>query len=298
MEHEFEGSDEHSSSGSVLAERAKHSSFAEVVARVAALLVETDGSLSLGGEALMALKSHPERQKILQELIGTIAPPEIVKGYWQQWLTGGIDPVPMSKMVKPGNIDRSTGKVFGRADKARAAASKKIEDARKKVESAQEVLRRAEHEADILEANEKAALLWTIADHMLSIMAGTFAVGPAWTIMRAISGYISDAELERAGNFALSASDRDATMREAAEEKKEETATMLSVLDQHCGNSEFESELRQAVLSVVTKFKDRDPDETSPMHRRRGKETMRSSVQPAGQKNSEEILDGFLVGGI
>lgn len=294
----FEDDDEQGEASANSADRAMHSSFTESVAKVAAMLVETDGSLSLGAESLMALRSQPERLKVLQELIGSVAPPELVRGYWQQWLTEGVDPVSSLRIVKPSNIDRSTGKVFDRTDKARLALSKKVEDARKKVAAAQEVLEKAEFEASLQDANEKAALLWTVADHLVGIMAGTFAVGPAWTILRALSGYISDDDLNFAAAFSSSAAAENEAKRAAAQAKKDETQTIMLVLDQRCGDAEFEEEIRKAVLGVVMKFKDREDEATGPIYRRRGKDTIRKSVQPEGQKNAEEILDGFSSDGV
>lgn len=60
----FESGDEQGESSANSADRVMHLSFMESVARVLAMLFETDGSLSLGAEAMMALRSHPERQKI------------------------------------------------------------------------------------------------------------------------------------------------------------------------------------------------------------------------------------------
>lgn len=273
-------------------------SFRKAVAELTQFVASSDGSLTMTGEDLLALRATPEREKLLHELVGSIAPPRPLAMAWRRWLSGGVAPTEPEVLKKPGSARRAVKDYSERADKSRVVLTKRVDDAREKLAAAQSALDQAELEVQFHDSAQRADMLWRISDHLAGIMAGTFAVGPAWTILRALSGYISDDDLNFAAAFSSSAAAENEAKRAAAQAKKDETQTIMLVLDQRCGDAEFEEEIRKAVLGVVMKFKDREDEATGPIYRRRGKDTIRKSVQPEGQKNAEEILDGFSSDGV
>lgn len=293
MAFEFEGGRSIDLPDEVFGSMIRSETFMKAVAELTQFVVSADGSLTLAAEDLLALRDTPQREKILHELVGAVAPTRPMMMAWRGWLSGGVPPTEPEVLKKPGSARRAIKDYSERADKSRIALTKKADDARQRLASAQEALEKAEREVEFHDSAQRADMLWRISDHLAQIMAGTFAVGPAWTVLRALSGYISDEELKFAAAFSSDEAERIEAQREAMQTKKDETQTMMLVLDQHCGDPEFEAEIRKAILGVVMKFKDREPDQTGPIYRRRGKETIRKSVQPEGHKNAEEILDGL-----
>lgn len=296
LEFELLEFEEHASEGarrSQMGSPEVSAAFVRATARVAALMVNPDDTLTLEAEALQALRSYPDRMQILQELVGSLCPPEIAVGHWQEWLTGGAEPVGALKFAKPTNIDRSTGKVLDRADKARVSVARRVAQARKKVDAAQDALRQAETDAAKIEANEKAALFWTITDSLLATMQPAFALGPAWTIMRAISSHLGAEEVGKIAAAAFDEEDRMSMMAQAIRRKQESSDHLLEVLDTWCGDPNFERDVRAALLAVTKKYDGKLEDPSGGVYKRRSKVAARRTVQTNGLKDSAAVLDGL-----
>lgn len=87
----------------------------------------------------------------------------------------------------------------------------------------------------------------------MKLFSPLFAMGPAWTLMRAISGHVPD-EIADEMTFMLQGKDKERGIAQLRETKQRESQGLFDALDFWSGNADFEMEVRAAVLRVVEEF--------------------------------------------
>ncbi|EMD81797.1 hypothetical protein C725_2845 [Pacificimonas flava] len=128
---------------------------------------------------------------------------------------------------------------------------------------------------------------------MISMMSAAFAMGPAWTLMRAISGYMSDEEVDRMMPFHDSDEKAHAAKNHRAE-KQQETDAILETLDLFSGDNSFENELRAAIKEVTARYAGTRSERVPNGRRRRAASKIKSSINPEAKMDSKEVLEGLM----
>lgn len=217
---------------------------ASVVTRVGGI-----ASTALLGE-LADLRKAPDRVQLIDQLASDIRPEGVSVNLWVDWLTGGRAPLDANALQRPVASKESAGRLLSRAALHTSVADKKVAAAKDKIAKAEAELAAATQEALVIRATEAACLQWAAGQQLLSYMSEVFAMGPAWTILRSISSFISisEEEVEKMPKSQREAYD------ERAKERTKETDDLLVGLDFFCGDRRFETAIRMAILKVIEDF--------------------------------------------
>ncbi len=155
-------------------------------------------------------------------------------------------------------------------------------------------LEEAERQYSEIKALECGALQWHVTDNLISIMEPAFSMGPAWTIMRAVSSYVSDEDAIRATPMFLG-DEKPEAMAKYREIRLNETREILNALDWFSAYKPFEEEVREALLNVVREFADRRSEAAADGRRPRSEKTMKEQPHPKAMADAEEIIAGLAV---
>ncbi|QAY80221.1 hypothetical protein [Sphingosinicella sp. BN140058] len=238
------------------------------------------------------LLSEPERARFLNELLVQIVPARANVDLWMAYLEGGRSPFGDKVLQKVASGDEKPIQSLQRAGPRVARQEKKVAGLRAQRDLLDVQIRAEEDKQAYYQAIEAAALQWFVTDELLKMTAGVFAMGPAWTVMRAISSFLSDEAVERETMLAIG----DEKQHEAARlraERASETELMLGSLDFFCGYEPYEAELRRALLEVARKFEVRRDEAAGDGRRARSKRTAAERARPEAQKDRRLVLDGL-----
>lgn len=261
----------------------------EAIRRIAMHLHEkaigSRGELSPLAQEQLDLRNVDERRDYLERLIQEVVPSRANMGLWSEWLQGGKSPFGNGEVRKVGTAKEGPSQTANRT-------SGRVEVQRKKVARLRTELESEESHLEYLKSHDKAALQWLVTNHLIEIMSGIFAMGPAWTIMRALSGHLSDEEAHLR------------TLLYEGEEKHEEVKAeralymdearkMMENLDRWSGDPEFEQSLRKAVLGVVDIYAAMGDEAIANGRRRRSETTARETINPRGMESARDVIFGF-----
>jgi hypothetical protein len=204
-------------------------------------------------ERLAKLATEDGRFDELFDLARAISPAGCDELAWQRWLNGGKSPA--EHVLKQfGSGSAGSGKKIQGAAKRVADAAARTRLALMKLETAEDAMKRAQREVEAAkkdEREEEEALAGLNAFATLRLMnellAGPFAMGPAWTIMRCLSGYIRPDPEWRSS---LQKDDL-AIVEKWAAERRAKTTKMLMILDLMAGDEEFEMIVHQALYESI-----------------------------------------------
>lgn len=248
------------------------------------IAIGSDGKMLPDAEVQMALRSMGDRAKLLEEVLLGITPDGVSASVWTSWLNGGRAPAE-PKLKKVGYGDEAPSRTLERA-------IPRVKAQEKKIASLEANLASEKRQLTQMQAYEKSALHWYIAHDLISIMAPTFAMGPAWTLMRAISGYLSDEKAEEL-TFFTDHSLKNDDIRRHREMRLNDTKRMLDALDFWAGNDEFETSIRDAIEKVIVAYDDKREGQVAAGRRRRSRADMERSVHPESLTDAKKILDGL-----
>ena len=244
------------------------------------------GELSPDARFQMAIRQAPDRRNLLEQLIVEICPNGVDAAAWSKWLRGGKSPFPERPLKKVGLATEWPSATLLRTTPRVTKQEKKIERLREELEA-------EERHLAYLKAHDNAALHWLIVDQLIGIMAPAFAMGPAWTIMRALSAHLPDEEAKHLTRHALDEHERQRAIEEYRDLRKKETDAMLAVLDHFSGHPGFERALRAALQNVVKQFEPRRDEWTRSGRRPRSKSAMWETAHPEAQEDRGSVLDGL-----
>lgn len=101
-------------------------------------------------------------------------------------------------------------------------------------------------ELEVADKHLRATVVLRLLDQFSKTLIGPFMLGPAWTLVRSISGYL---QTDHAYEEAL-----DAPARERYEQHRagrtETAAEIIKYLDRYCGDAAFEVTLHEAILAA------------------------------------------------
>lgn len=244
----------------------------------------------------IALRSSSERRDLLEQVIAEITPSHADEALWVGWISGE-GPSPFQLRTKqPGPGEERPAQTLKRASDRVKKSADKVEKAKLKLAAAQREVEEAERL--LLETHnlESAALQWHVVSQLFGVVAPVFAMGPAWTVMRSLSGHLSDTQAE-AETFDLIGKEKERAVEAMRSARKAETVLLMEVLDLGSGNEKFEGDVRSAVLKVCKDWDKKRDRLTVDGRRPRSAEKAKKEVHPKALGASDEVLHGLRVSG-
>lgn len=219
---------------------------AALMARVGQLAGDDPRSVVRAAELFEGARRGDDLHRLLLDLV----PADVDPAQWHDWLDGGAAlPVP------PRLADPDQGRKAG-ARGAHVSAARRREEAARELALLEDKVAHARAVLADAEAAEQAAashLRQVVAHRVLTDisrqLAGAFSMGPAWTLMRAVSGYIRD---DHALGEGMDEHAR-VHVRSLLDTASADSTEMLDLLDLHAGDTLLELRLRAAILSVLRK---------------------------------------------
>lgn len=263
---------------------------ASILKMVADRTVKPDGSLVNPAAVVSALRSDEHRDILLREFTLALTPGEVNPLIWERWLQGGEAPFSKPTLTSPRvgsmGIKRGVERVSAAVVKARSVVSA-AEDS---VAEASAKLDKAKQELCNAEAKEAAFMQYLVSEHLVSLIEPIFALGPAWTLMRASSAHVDMEALDEEMALIKKPEQRQAFVERRIAERKASSAEILQSLDYWCGDADYESEVHEALLQIARRYKGVERSEG----RMRGPVAFAKSVSNLSAKmDAAEVLAGL-----
>lgn len=256
----------------------------QIASHLAKSAVDLDGSLVPSSAVHLALRDPAARRELLEQVILQVAPNGVDEGVWLDWLKGGRSPFEQPLRKVASGSDGPT--------RLLARATPRVVSQEKKVARARAALEHEERELASVQAYETAAVHWHVVDQLADIVSPAFAMGPAWTVMRALSAYLSEG-LAEAETFDLIGKEKERAVEAMRSARKSETALLMEVLDLGSGNDKFEADVRAAVLKVCKDWAKKRDKLMADGRRPRPADEVRKQAHPKGQADTGEVLAGL-----
>jgi len=245
-----------------------------------------------------------ERMPRIVELIDAILPAEVDAEQWWSWLEGGPPPAPRLQLKDPDSGRKPAARgawlsVVHRREVAEAKADRLRDD----LKLADDALKQLREEEAVVQSRLRTVVMYRVLQQIGDQTAGLFALGPAWTLMRVVSGFIQsdpafEGTLDEAGLKRLSLRKLD---------RHEDTATILELLDRYCGDERLEMNLHRVILKALKEHHEPIQAEIdaraeggkklslAAKQPRRTSAARQSTVRPgAAISDREEVLDGMV----
>jgi hypothetical protein len=243
------------------------------------------GELKADAATQMALHSDEERAKLLDELVLNLSPPAFDLGQLSSWLDGGSSPFPKKGLDKVGKECEWPGQTLVRSAPRVSRQSKRVEALKAELAAEEQKLAYAQ-------AHERAAIQWFVTDHLIKLISPVFAMGPAWTLMRAVSGHLPE-EVGEAATSYLEGNQKEQALGKMRSDRVMESETLHAALDFFSGAGEFEEAVRGALLKVCRDFDKRREEFATEGRRSRSKKARQTEVHPKAQNDASDVLDGL-----
>lgn len=233
----------------------------------------------------------------------SILPPVVDADGIRQWLEGGALPPSPVRLADPdkgrpkgARGSEQAARKRHNADLAQVAAAKaKLDIACAAEAASREALMEAESHLRMVTFGK----LYNLSGEQFAIAA---YLGPVWTVLRAISGYL---QVDVAWENSLSIERREALANHRRDRKESQT-DMLDLLDRYCGDEELEIELYNAIIGVLRRVHSEVEQEHEQARYgggklserakriRRTREQWRTSVHPLGKlADRQAVLEGL-----
>lgn len=241
-------------------------------------------------DALSCLRTEGERVTYLKAFALAMSPDRIDPAIWIRWLSGGAGPYETPTPTRPPTHGQSLSRDLQRQSRTVSRAEQAVSKAREKLDRAQAGVDDAEAELIRARADDKASLQAAVYERLRSEMEPLFAMGPAWTIMRALSGTVSPEDMEDELRLERNPEKRSALEDVVRKERRGETEEIMQSLWSWTGDREFERELRDAIYKVVIRYKDRE----APLSSYEVASFRRASAVPGdATRDRDDTLAGF-----
>lgn len=201
---------------------------------------------------LTRLSNKAAREELSMDLLASLAPEAADPELWLDWLEGGHSPSEQLT-VKPfsegeagsGRKIKSALTHVQKAEEQVAGKRKQLERAVAEAKRLDEELRSAEANASLARDQARGAVTWALFRQVASSAATVFAMGPAWSLMRIVSGHLhEDGEWESGLD-----DDLRAAVAEHRQTRKERSRQMLQQLEARRGDSALEIRLFEHLAS-------------------------------------------------
>lgn len=260
-----------------------------VLDHVKRLASNREGRLSPGVEALAGIREEEPRAARLREFVAAMLPHDIDPSIWLSWLGGRTEPFDGRRLARPRlTSDANSGRTLKRTSERVKRTAATVAAAKRKLAKAQQQVDEAEAAHAEAQSMDAAIIEWAVSEHVAGLLAPIFAMGPAWTVMRAISAHMDPDALEIDLRL-LTGPRRERAEARIRDERSKETQGMLDVLDRWSGDAEFELELREAIKTVTDDYKGRSREGLL----RRSRADLRNSLPPGLARDADEILEGL-----
>jgi len=261
---------------------------ATAILRVAGHLAQTavgvDGKLVPSAVVQLALRHPAGRRELLEQVVAEVAPNRVDLHIWETWLKGGYSPFEV-KLRKPKAGHEGPSRILARSNPRVASLEAKVARTRAKLEQ-------EEDELAASKALDNAAVHWMVVDQLSDIVSPVFAMGPAWTLMRSVSAFISEERLDHETDV-LFGQEKENAIDSIRAEREQETAKLLAALDAGGGNEDFENDLRRAMLKVVEVWEKKPKGLAEGGRKSRAFKEVQTRVAAVARMNSEGVLDGL-----
>ncbi|MEG3166377.1 hypothetical protein U1701_17465 [Sphingomonas sp. PB2P19] len=222
----------------------------EALAKVAAQLSvqarEDPGSIN----RLAELFERGPREDELFGLLLDLVPAEVDVDVWLALLDGGMTVPPSAKLRDPdaGRKPSARGAHVS-AVRRRDELQRQVEITEAKLAEMKDVLAEAEQSVKDADHHLRQVVAVRMINDFTHRTAGLFGMGPAWTLMRVVSGYV------RVDSRRLDELDPGARGKvdDLVATGKPDSAEMLDLLDLYAGDVLLELRLRSAILSALRK---------------------------------------------
>lgn len=245
------------------------------------MVVGQDGELTPQAQAQMDLRSDESRARLVNELVSTIAPDKVGVELWAKWVSGGDNPFTQKGLVKPTRPSHGMGKAVSRGP----ASLRPYQD---KVAKAEADLAFAREELAYKEAMDKGLMTWVVNDLIIRTLSPIFAMGPAWTIMRALSPDVDQQTID-SRTAMCEGQTKIKAIEQLREAKQKETDEILRGLDFWSGDRSFEAKLRLLIMSLLAEFKSKEEDAKANGRKARSREDLKTTVNPLGKEQDAKV---------
>ncbi len=198
-------------------------------------------------EHLAAFFDRGGHQSLAWSMLLELIPCDIDGEQWSSWLEGGEPPRPIELRDPAEHQKPSPTGAQDRARRDRDKAACEVDRVKARLAEAEEVL--AARNAALRAADDqvRGTMFYQAVRQIIRQAGGAFAMGPCFTIMRAISPHLQEDILYKSGLDADALS-RLETRRNTRASECTET---LDLLDRHCGDIVLELNLQRAILKVL-----------------------------------------------
>lgn len=263
---------------------------ASILAMIAQRALDRDGKL-IGPSALLnALRSSDERRELLRKFTIGIQPEGVNPALWERWLQGGASPFERAvKLETPAPKSMGVSRAAERQDRIAQRARIALTKATRAAEAAQAKVVEAEKALQIAGAKDAAFIEYLVSEHLMSIMQPIQLMGPAWTVVRSLSGFVEPDAMKKEliGVREAKHAEMEVFVRS---ERMNATQEMLMALDLWCGDLEFETALRDSIAAVVERFSKRERAGEAP----RSLKAMATSVRTKeSRQQRRQIVSGM-----
>ena len=248
--------------------------------------IGSHGEVQPNAASILALRHQETREHVLRSVLLQVCPKDINPELWLKWLAGGEPPFAPERLKKIRTPDANSGRVMARA-------SSRVETARKRVEAARAKLAEEERMLASSVAFDNAVIQWAVSEHIAQLIGPVFAMGPAWTIMRAVSAHVPHEVMEAETEMITDPKRRKVVEDQVRSERADATRRILAGLDLWSGDVDFESQIRDAVMAVVSKFEPRSGERARKGEHVRKREDVVTQARPSATTDRREVLDGM-----
>lgn len=227
----------------------------EEVARWMAPFLSDEHGITPGARMAANLRTEEDRHRTLDPLIASLTPRDVDPVAWRRWLAGGRLPVSRKEIEQVTAPGRARSQKLLKAGARVKTAAGRVSAARARLDAAEAAL--------VQEQNFETALLQqVVTGHLVEALAPMFAMGPAWTILRAIAAEPEQEDVERALN-GIALRNVAAVEKQVRDERADYHQTICEGLVRHGDNEEFRATIRLAILDAVNWYDKKDPGSTS-----------------------------------
>ncbi len=241
---------------------------------------------------LSAIARQGDRHDLAIAVLSDLIPDRPDEAGWNEWLEGGTSPRRRLQAAKYDDSGAASSRVISAAVGARERAHQRSDEAREALQKAraavaeaEEDVRRAERLESIEDTHAKGAALWAYLREIHEGAAGAFAMGPAWTLMRVVSGYLQN---DLAWEATLSEEERKRLVEHRAT-RAARSKEMLHWLDGFAGDARLEVDLFDALYDYL-----KDHAGSIPNRSRRTLEEVKATVGAhASTADAAQVLRGM-----
>lgn len=273
------GTADHSAFDGLELDPATQKGLAQILKYVETVAIGNEASLTPDAQFQLDFRSSESRAEKLHKFAAELSPPGAYLQPWADWRATGTSPFAGTKLMPVGSAKENPAQTLSRA-------TDRIEKQEAKIEKKRAALRAEEEQLDYMKAMEKLSLSTVVQAELFSLFKVTFAMGPAWTIMRALSGYATDAFVAEMTAF-FDGKAKILEEQKVRAEQREEHEKIMKALDMHAGDEAFERRLREAILGVIDTYQ--GSSETG--YAGRSRKAMREAINPRSAANFEDVLD-------